>query len=42
MVVFEKGIKFKELIELEKEDTTRDSQGGSQHMTSMVESSTIK
>jgi hypothetical protein len=42
MVVLEKWIKFKELIELEREDTTRDSQGGYQHTTTMVESSTIK
>jgi hypothetical protein len=30
------------LIELEREDTTRDSQGGFQHTTSMVENSTVK
>jgi len=42
MVVFEKWIKFKEFIELEREDTTKDSQGGFQHTTSMVENSTIK
>jgi hypothetical protein len=42
MVVFEKWIEFKEFIELEREDTTRDSQGGFQHTTSMVENSNIK
>ncbi len=42
MVVLEKWIKFKELIELEKDDTTRDSQGGFQHTTTMVENSSTK
>ncbi len=28
MAIFEKWIKFKEFIELEREDTTRNSQGG--------------
>jgi hypothetical protein len=41
-VVLEKWIEFKKLIELEKEDTTRDSQGGSQHIIAMVESFTTK
>ncbi len=41
-VVIEKWIKCKELIELEREDTTRDSQGGFQHNTTMVESSSTK
>ncbi len=42
VVVLEKWIKFKELIVLEREDTTRDSQGGCQHITTMVENSTTK
>jgi hypothetical protein len=42
MVVLEKWIEFKELIELEREDATRDSQGGSQHTIAMVESSIAK
>jgi len=37
-VVFEKWIKFKDLIELKREDNTRDSQRGSQHTITMVES----
>jgi hypothetical protein len=42
VVVLEKWIKFKEFIELEKDVTTRDSQGGFQHTTTMVENSTTK
>jgi hypothetical protein len=42
MVIPKKWIKFKEFIELEREDATRDSQGGCQHTTTMVESSTAK
>jgi hypothetical protein len=41
-VVLEKWIEFKELIELEGEDTTRDSQGVFQHTIAMVENSIIK
>ncbi len=40
-VVFEKWIKFKEFIILEKEDTIRNSQG-CQHITTMVERSITK
>jgi hypothetical protein len=42
MDVLEKWIEFKEFIELERENTTRDSQGGFQHTTTMVESSIAK
>jgi hypothetical protein len=41
-VVLEKWIECKELIELEREDTTSDSQGGFQHSTTMIESSSTK
>jgi hypothetical protein len=41
-VVLEKWIEFKELIKLERVDITRDSQGGFQHTTPMVESSIVK
>jgi hypothetical protein len=41
-VVVDKWIEFKELIELKREDTTRGSQGGSQHTIAMVENSTAK
>jgi hypothetical protein len=39
--VLEKWIKFKEFIELEREDTIRDSRG-CQHTITMVESSTTQ
>jgi hypothetical protein len=42
MDVLKKWIEFKELIELEREDTTRDSKGGFQHTITMVESSITK
>jgi hypothetical protein len=41
-VVLEKWTEFKQLIKLERVDITRDSQGGSQHTTPLVESSIAK
>ncbi len=39
MVVLERWIEFYKLMELEKEETTQDSQGTFKHIVAMVESS---
>lgn len=42
MIVLKQWIEFKKLIDLEKEESTRDYQGGLEHTIAMLESSNAK